>query len=244
MNMSKNILIVDDNMKFCESISEVLEMEGYRTESVNNGPAALDAIKGDGINLVLMDIKMPEMDGVDTFLKIKDISSDIPVILMSAYVVEDRIQIALRNGVFGVFNKPLHFERLLRSIKYSGSDGAMIMIADDDEALTSSLLDKLAEKGYQSIVAKDSDMAVDIANENRVDIIILDMKSQAIRGMETYSAIREIRPDVIVIILGSFNVENGKFANEDIKNNVGAYLEKPVDMDQMLKSIHKLLNDR
>ena len=244
MNMSKNILIVDDNMKFCESISEVLEMEGYRTESVNNGLAALDAIKGDDINLVLMDIKMPEMDGVDTFLKIKDISSDIPVILMSAYAVDDRIQIALHNGVFGVFNKPLHFERLLRSIKKAGSDGALIMIADDDEALTSRLLDELAEKGYESIVAKDSDTAVDIAKETRVDIIILDMKSQAIRGMETYSSIREIRPDVIVIILGSLNSENGEFANVGIKSNVGACLEKPVDMNQMLESIQKLLNDR
>jgi len=243
MNTCKNILIVDDNMNFCETISEVLEMEGYKTETVYDGRSAIDVIKNDGINLVLMDIKMPVMDGVDTFLKIKDISVDLPVILMTAYAVEDRIQIALSNGAFGVFKKPVDLEKLFNSINRAGSDGALIMIADDDEELSSHLLDEFEEKGYQGMVAEDAETAFHIASENRVDIIILDMKSQAFRGLETYTAIRDIRPDVIVIILSSLNGEDGESADLMKKSSVSACLEKPVDMNQMLEVINKLLDD-
>ncbi|MGR3302036.1 MAG: response regulator [Candidatus Scalindua sp.] len=117
MNTKKKILIVDDNVDFCTNIKEIIELEGYDTEAVYDSSEVLEAVKGNGFDLILMDIRMPGMDGVETFKKIKQISPETPVIMMTAYAEEERIKTALREGAFGAYQKPLDYERLFSSIK-------------------------------------------------------------------------------------------------------------------------------
>jgi two-component system, NtrC family, response regulator HydG len=243
MNTNSKILIVDDNTNFCESVSEVLQLEGYETAGVHDGFNAIKAVQQDSFDLVIMDIKIPKMDGVDTFRKLKDISSKIPVIMMTAYAVEDRIRLALREGAFGIFKKPIEFKRLLCSIKKALFDGALIMIADDDEKLCSNLLDTLVKKGYRGEVANDGETAVKMARENKFEIILLDMKLPEMNGLETYLSIRDIRPDVEVIITG-YKEEMGDLIEQALERNVYAYLQKPLNMDLLLEVIHKTLENK
>ncbi len=81
----KRILVVDDNIDYCEGIIDFLEMEGFDAVGVYNGFDALEIIKKeDTFDLVLMDIRMPGMDGVETFQRLKDVSPGTPTILMTA----------------------------------------------------------------------------------------------------------------------------------------------------------------
>ena len=118
MKTNKKILIVDDNTEFCENVSDLLELEGYETVRTHDGFEALEAAKENDFDLVLMDVKMPGMDGVEIFSKLKEeISSEIPVIMLTSYAVEDRIREALCKGAFGAFQKPVDFEKLFCCIK-------------------------------------------------------------------------------------------------------------------------------
>lgn len=112
MKTRKRILVVDDNTEFCENITDILELEGYETIEIYDGFDALDAVKEDGFDLVLMDVKMPKMDGVETFRRLKEISPRLPVIMMTAFMVEDLVRLSLQEGIFGAFLKPLNLKRL------------------------------------------------------------------------------------------------------------------------------------
>ena len=149
MKKKTRVLIVDDNITFCQNVADILELKGYETVSVHDGAKALEAVKGDGFDLVLMDIKMPIMNGVKTVKKIKKIAPQSPVIMMTAYSVEDLIREALKEGAFGVLHKPLDFEHLFSIMENTHPDGALILVVDDDPALRTNLLDVLSEKGYR-----------------------------------------------------------------------------------------------
>ncbi|MGR3302037.1 MAG: response regulator [Candidatus Scalindua sp.] len=241
MNTKKKILVVDDNVDFCTNIKEIIELEGYDAEAVYDGSEVLDAVKGNGFDLILMDIRMPGMDGVETFMKIKEISPETPVIMMTAYAEEERIKTALREGAFGTYQKPLDYERLFCSIKKAIHSGALVMIADDNVELCANINDVLVENGYRGSVAGHGEMAVQMARENKFDIVLLDMRLPDMSGLEAYKTIRDVRKDVVVIIITGHMEEMKDFVEQTLKINAYACMEKPLDLDRLLEIMQNVL---
>ena len=91
MGEKLRLLVVDDNKQFCRNATDILEMKGYETVSAYDGLQALELVKQNGFDLVIMDVKMPIMDGVETFKEMKELAPGTPVIMVTAYAVEDRI---------------------------------------------------------------------------------------------------------------------------------------------------------
>ncbi len=241
--MNKKILVVDDNTRYCESVIDVLEIEGYEAIGVYDGFEALEAIGKDSFDLILMDIKMPKMDGIDTFKKLKEISPKIPTIMMSAFAVEDRIREGLRTGAFGAFQKPINYDRLFCSIERAFPGGALVMIADNNKEFYSGLYDVLVVKGYRVITAINGEIAVQLAREKRFDIIILDKQLPDINGTKAYPAIRNIRPDVPIISITGNKEEAGDTVAQSFEKGVYTYLEKPLDTAHLLEVMQKALED-
>ena len=238
--MKKKVLIVDDNIAFCENVADILEMKGYETVSIHDGAKALEVVKEDGFDLVLMDIKMPVMNGVETFKKIKKVAPQIPVIMMSAYAVEDLIREVLREGAFGILQKPLDIEYLFSIMEDTPPDGALILVVDDNPELKANLVDVLGEKGYRVKTAEDGPGAVRKATESKFDIILLDMNLPILNGLETYMHIRNIRPDVVVIIITGYLKEQGDLAQQTLDGGAYVCLEKPLDMDRLLNLLQEI----
>ncbi len=244
MKTNRRILVVDDNIDYCEGIIDFLEMEGFDAIGVHDGFKALETIKEEEFDMVLMDVRMPGMDGVETFQKLKEVSPDTPTILMTAFAVESRIREALRNGVFGAFQKPVDNERLICSIKKSFPGGAVVMIADDDKELCSNLLGKLAENGYRGVVVRNHETAVRMASEKKFDIIILDMKLKDTNGFETYQKIRDFRPDANMIIITDNKEETKNLTDQLSENDACAFFEKPLDIDNLLVVVQKAIDGK
>ncbi len=80
------ILVVDDDLEICTTYKEILEMMEYEVRCAYDGYEALEALKNERYDVVLMDIRMPGIDGVETFKRMKAFTS-IPVILVSAYAI-------------------------------------------------------------------------------------------------------------------------------------------------------------
>ena len=132
MSEKLSILVVDDNKEFCQNMTDILELKGYEVVSAYDGFKALETVKHNGFGLVLMDIKMPVMDGVQTFKKVKEIAPDTSVIMVTAFAVEDLIKAALREGAFGALQKPVDFDKLLQLIERATPNGELILVVDDD----------------------------------------------------------------------------------------------------------------
>jgi two-component system response regulator HydG len=116
MGAKRCILIVDDDEAICETLSDVLEAFGYRTVVAGDGVEAMDCAQREDFGLVLMDLCMPRMDGVQAYREIRKRQPTVEAIMMTAYATSDLIQEALRLGARGVLPKPLVMEQLLNLI--------------------------------------------------------------------------------------------------------------------------------
>ena len=115
--MKAYILVVDDNDALAESISDILDAHGYRVAVANDGFTAVSLAKEATFDIALMDIKMPGMNGVEAYKKIKEVSPGIKAIMMTGYSVEDLIKEAIQEGVCEVMHKPIDIGRLLTLIE-------------------------------------------------------------------------------------------------------------------------------
>ncbi len=98
---------------FLDSARDVLEGEGYVVTTAQSGEEALGLIGGQDFSAVLMDIKMAGINGVETFVQMKQIKPDVRVIMCTAHIVEDLIRLAESEGAFAILKKPVKIEVLL-----------------------------------------------------------------------------------------------------------------------------------
>ena len=104
--MKKKILIVDDEKDTCEILAEILSDEGYETFSARSGRSALVKVEKEKPDLVLLDIKMPQMDGIEGLERIKKIDKGIAVIMITAYGALNTARGAMRLGAYDYITKP------------------------------------------------------------------------------------------------------------------------------------------
>lgn len=111
------ILIVDDERKICEILKDILESEGYSVDFVLNGYDALRKVQKNGFDLLLLDMKLPDIDGLTVLKRIKEINTEIGVIMISAFGTVSLAVEALKNGADDFIEKPLETDRILTIIK-------------------------------------------------------------------------------------------------------------------------------
>ena len=115
--MDTSILIVDDEQEIRDSLSEVLTDEGFLTYTAENGAVALDMMKDIHYDIIISDIKMPELDGVTLLQKVKEQAPDTFVILVTSYGSTETAINAMRLGAIDYILKPIDFDELILRIK-------------------------------------------------------------------------------------------------------------------------------
>ncbi|MFO8050714.1 MAG: response regulator [Thermoplasmatota archaeon] len=113
----KKVLCVDDNINLCRTISLVLGRKGFRADMARDGEEALEKVERENYDIILLDIKLPGIDGVETLKRIRDVRKDANVIMMTAYAVEDMVHEALEEGAKGVFYKPMDMDEVITGIE-------------------------------------------------------------------------------------------------------------------------------
>jgi two-component system, NtrC family, response regulator len=109
----ETILIVDDEKNYPLILSAILEEEGFETFTANSGHEALEILANTDIDLVLTDMKMPSMDGIELLEKIKAKDQDLPVIMMTAHGTVDKAVEAMQKGAYNYILKPFDNDRLI-----------------------------------------------------------------------------------------------------------------------------------
>ncbi|GLI82794.1 MULTISPECIES: response regulator [Rossellomorea] len=115
--MNEKILIVDDQFGIRILLNEVLQKEGYQTFQAANGIQALEIVDQHSPDLVLLDMKIPGMDGIEILKRMKQKDDGIRVIIMTAYGELDMIQEAKDLGALTHFAKPFDIDDIRRAVK-------------------------------------------------------------------------------------------------------------------------------
>ncbi|HMI79424.1 MAG TPA: sigma-54 dependent transcriptional regulator [Ferruginibacter sp.] len=112
-----NILIIDDEKAIRKTLSEILSYEGYKIDEAGDGEEGLQKFTDKTYDVVLCDIKMPKMDGIEFLERSKEINPDIPVIMISGHGNIDTAVEAVKTGAFDYISKPPDLNRLLITLR-------------------------------------------------------------------------------------------------------------------------------
>jgi CheY-like chemotaxis protein len=122
MTQTKRILVLDDHVEVAESLGEILELIGHEVTLVHNGLDAVHAFLSHDFDFGLFDVKMPGMNGVDSFIKRQ--RPDARIVMMSGYADDGLIEKAIDSGALGLLRKPFEPDELIARIETLTRAGA------------------------------------------------------------------------------------------------------------------------
>jgi DNA-binding NtrC family response regulator len=117
MKSSPKILIVDDEERFRTTMCKLLTIRGFDAVAVGGGPEAIEHVKEQPCDVVILDVRMPEMSGVDVLAEIKKVDADIEVIIMTGYASVDTAKEILTRGAYDYMLKPYSIDELVEKIE-------------------------------------------------------------------------------------------------------------------------------
>ena len=184
------ILIADDEDGLRLSMAGILEMEGHEVLTAENGYEAVELAKQHLFDIAFLDIKMPGINGVDTFRQIKKISPETVVVMMTAYAVQHLIKEAINEGAYACMNKPFDMDKIMETIK-DVSKKPFVMVIEDDPSLSATLGQKFKELGF-NVVSKDTGGEdAEFIQRKLPDVVFLDITKKNLDPAATINKIKE-----------------------------------------------------
>ena len=239
---TSHILIVDDERNMRTTLADILRDEGYEVTTAEDGDVAVELCSKNRYDIVLMDVRMPGLNGVDAFRKIRRHQEGVRIILMSAYDAEGLKEQTLDEGVIAFLPKPLDMERVVRLI--ADVQDTAILVVENEEELASTMSHALKQKGYRVTTVQTPHDALEIVEQIRFDIVFIDAKLPAMNGLELYLAIKKITPTAVAIMITGMDEEFEKIAREAVRQTAYTMIRKPLDLDRVLALLEKLTSQR
>ncbi|MBI4593000.1 MAG: sigma-54-dependent Fis family transcriptional regulator [Candidatus Rokubacteria bacterium] len=115
--MPSRVLVVDDERLIRWSLQQTLEKAGYEVETAENGAAAIAAVRDEPPDLVLLDLKLPDTDGIQVLRQVKELGPSVQVVIMTAYADVGTAVEAMRLGAYDYLSKPIDFENLAVTLR-------------------------------------------------------------------------------------------------------------------------------
>jgi DNA-binding NtrC family response regulator len=238
MSVPKAVLIVDDEESMRETLGDILESRGYAVAKAATGEAAVELCSNNAYDAVLMDVRMPGLDGVEAFHRIRRHREGARVILMSAYTTDSLKDAALDGGAIAFLTKPLNIEAVVRLIGEVKETAILVVEDDTNEAELMSRV--LKAQGYWVRAARTPPDALELAEQVRFDIIFIDMRLPAMNGLELYLAIRKITPSAVAIMVTGGEQEFEDLAREAVRRTAYTLIRKPLDMDEIIVLLERI----
>lgn len=120
------ILVIDDEKAIRNTLKEILEFEGNQVDLAEDGPMGLELFENKSFDVVLCDIKMPQMDGIEVLDKLIEKNHEVPVIMISGHGNIDTAVEAIKKGAYDFIEKPLDLNRLLITIRNATDKNALV----------------------------------------------------------------------------------------------------------------------
>jgi two-component system, NtrC family, response regulator HydG len=234
--MKQRVLIVDDDIDHAESLADVLEMRGHPVELAHSGEEAIVCFRSGEFDLVLLDVKLPGINGVETFLELKKIRPAARVMMMTGFSLEQLIAQALENGALGVLYKPFAATDLLETLGQVTPRGR-VLVADDDPDFVDSITPILAAADFDLRVAANGRDALAEIDKRMPDCLILDLGLAVLAGPPAMARLLDICRTVPTILV------TGGYSDEVAESVAGfglrahGLLQKPFDPRALLAAV-------
>jgi CheY-like chemotaxis protein len=241
MNKSPpSILVVDDEPDIRENLRDILSDLGYAVDTAADGPGALDLVRKKAYDVALLDLRMPGMDGLELYRRIKDLRADTVAMIVTAYATDETAQAALEAGAWKIVSKPLDLAFLMRLIE-EALEQPVVLVIDDDRDLCEDLWDIFREEGYRVGFAADGSEAAQRLEGQTYHVVLIDMKLPHADGAEVFRLVREMNPQARTVLITGHRSDVERKIEEVVNAGADAVCYKPFDVHRLLGTIASLV---
>lgn len=227
------ILLVDDEESLRVTLAANLELEGYEVVEAGSGEAALELAERETFDVVLSDIRMPGMNGVELFRALRARWPTVPCVLMSAFSLEDLVASALSEGVFTLLPKPFDIQAAL-GVLTRAAQGPVVLVVDDTRADAEGTASLFSSVGLKAKAVFSGQEALEALSGGDVDVCVLDMVMPEMSGAELIEEFRAQRPDIPIIAVSGYDVAELLRRSE---TRVFTSFQKPVAPDDLIRAV-------
>src|SRR5882672_6105771 len=135
----RRILIVDDEKQMVKTLGDIVRLHGWESDGAFSGEAAVECVRKQDYSVVLMDVRMAGITGVEALKAMKAVRPGIRVILMTAYTATEILAEAEREGALRILSKPVALEGLLVVLEQATKESRCVLVVDDDAAFLRTL---------------------------------------------------------------------------------------------------------
>lgn len=235
MTYTPRVLLVDDNVELAEDLAEVLELSGAEVELARDGKDALERVASRAYDLVLTDMRMPRVSGLELVRALKGEHPETPVVVMTAYAKDVKLQEVLEHGALEVLEKPVDLDALGQLVEHLGPDRVSVLVVEDDASLRSNVVEALlGEKGMLPFPAHSVKHAEQVVETVELDVAIVDVRLPDESGLAL--ARRLLTRGTPVIIATGYPSDYLEGGDE----KPGELFEKPYEVDALLERVRDL----
>ncbi len=255
------ILVVDDERLICDLLRSVLAGHGHEVLMAMNGREGLELFKKHRPRFTLLDLRMPEMNGIEVLKQIRAIDPQAAVLILTAWGSDALEQQARQLGVVDFLSKGLSLdvlvdamERTLQQTAHAASpaqaaapagapppapvaagDGDFILVVDDEPQIRDLLKRFLSLRGYKVRVASDGQQALTMVEQQAPQLIVLDVYMPGINGVEVLRQLRRRKfTGGVILLTGS---QDDKLLQEALDLGSVDVMGKPVDLERLALAI-------
>ncbi len=242
------LLVVDDEKGLCKYLKDLFEPKGYAVLVANRTEQALEIVKKENPELVLLDIDMPGVNGLEALRQIKNISSSTRVIMITVNDDPDTKQKARILGADEFISKPFTTNYLedvviLKVAEiFKTKEPPKILIVDDEEEVRASLKSVLCRRFECEIIeAASGEETLELLKKNKFDLVLLDIKMPGISGMDVIKEKKNLNYKPCIWVVTGFDSED--MAHKVIKEGADDYIPKPFSVRFIEKRMRDFLID-
>jgi two-component system response regulator HydG len=232
MREPANILVVDDNKDLLNTFALILKRKGFIVETAEDGLLAIEKFKNSHFDLVLMDVVMPNMNGIDALHKMREIDTKAKVILLTAYCEEDQLKKVVSEGAYRALYKPVNIAKLMELIGEVTGDPS-ILVVDDDADFRHSMARMLEVQGYKVSTADSGLEAISLAKQRKFNIAFVDIKMSVMDGLTTSIKLKENTPEIIIVMMTGYRDEVQDIVDQGSGRGVTKCLYKPFNVTDL-----------
>jgi DNA-binding NtrC family response regulator len=234
------ILVVDDDPNLLDLLVDTLTTIGYEADPAEDGIKALELLGKTVYDLMISDIKMPVVDGIELLKRVRRYYPQLPVLLITGYSAPEMIGIASPDGFLAKPFRISRLEQLIEQVLGGHREGltipaSRVLIVDDDNAFRKNLTEMLSANGYLPISAASGEEALRELQNGEVDAVISDARIPEVGGISLTRAIKKQRPDMPVILVTALGAE----AAVD-SGRADSVLQKPFQAENIVSLLKQL----
>ena len=237
MPKDPRLLLVDDEPDMVRGLRRILRTRGYQVDVAINGKEAIVKAHENEPDGILMDIKIPDINGIETYRQIREFCPNSFVIFMTAY--SDLMSEASAEFPIEILPKPLDMKKL-HSLIENAIITRPVIIVDDDRDFGQSLSRNLENKGFDVRCCIDEAEAMEFFRKCPRSVVLLDMALGTANGLDILKKLKQRNPKRIVILLTGYPEMERKMIS-GLGHSARACFNKPFEIDQLVSCIHNAI---